>query len=70
MTFLLSSGRKEDGEGGIMFDYEDEKEQWEEDQKVNGAVIPNICLIETLNSFLVASIYFFNLLLSHYFVAS
>uniref|UniRef100_A0A7N8X5F4 Pre-mRNA-splicing factor ATP-dependent RNA helicase PRP16 n=1 Tax=Mastacembelus armatus TaxID=205130 RepID=A0A7N8X5F4_9TELE len=26
-------GRKEDGEGGISFDNEEEKEQWEEDQK-------------------------------------
>lgn len=30
-----------------MFDNEDEKEQWEEDQKVSGAVILNICLMDT-----------------------
>lgn len=30
-----ASGKKEDGEGGIEFDDEDEKEQWEEDQKVS-----------------------------------
>lgn len=39
--FLLvfsSAGRK-DGEGGIMFDNEDEKDQWEEDQKVSGFLI-------------------------------
>lgn len=33
---LSSSARKGDGEGGILFDNEDEKEQWEEDQKVSG----------------------------------
>uniref|UniRef100_A0A7N9ASE9 Pre-mRNA-splicing factor ATP-dependent RNA helicase PRP16 n=1 Tax=Mastacembelus armatus TaxID=205130 RepID=A0A7N9ASE9_9TELE len=32
-TPRLSQGRKEDGEGGISFDNEEEKEQWEEDQK-------------------------------------
>lgn len=33
---VSSSARKGDGEGGILFDNEDEKEQWEEDQKVSG----------------------------------
>lgn len=33
-NILFTSVRKEDG--GIMFDDEDEKEQWEEDQKVSG----------------------------------
>lgn len=33
--FVFSSGRKEEGGAGIMFDNEDEKEQWEEDQKVS-----------------------------------
>ena len=32
---IFSSAKREDGEGGIMFDNEDEKEQWEEDQKVS-----------------------------------
>lgn len=32
---MISSAKRNDGEGGIMFDDEDEKEQWEEDQKVN-----------------------------------
>lgn len=35
---LSSTARKGDGEGGILFDNEDEKEQWEEDQKVSGAL--------------------------------
>lgn len=34
---LSSPARKGDGEGGILFDNEDEKEQWEEDQKVSDA---------------------------------
>lgn len=34
--FILSSSGKKDGEGGILFDNEGEKEQWEEDQKVSG----------------------------------
>lgn len=33
--FSSSSGRT-DGEGGIIFDNEEEKEQWQEDQKVDG----------------------------------
>lgn len=33
--FSSSSGRS-DGEGGIIFDNEEEKEQWQEDQKVGG----------------------------------
>lgn len=33
-----SSGRKDNGEGGIAFENEDEKEQWQEDQKVSGTV--------------------------------
>lgn len=37
------SGRKEGAEGGIMFDNENEKEDWEEDQKV-----PVLCLVNTL----------------------
>lgn len=32
------SARKGDGEGGILFDNEDEMEQWEEDQKVSGVL--------------------------------
>lgn len=36
MTFLILSLGKKDGEGGIAFDNEGEKEQWEEDQKVSG----------------------------------
>lgn len=36
--FSSSSARKGDGEGGILFDNEDEKEQWEEDQKVSGVL--------------------------------
>lgn len=35
LSFLA---RKGDGEGGILFDNEDEKEQWEEDQKVSGVL--------------------------------
>lgn len=42
-----SSGRKEDGEGGIMFDNEVEKDQWQEDQKVSDTVTPHLCIIET-----------------------
>lgn len=34
---LSSPVRKGDGESGILFDNEDEKEQWEEDQKVSNA---------------------------------
>lgn len=33
--FLNLLGRKEGAEGGIMFDKESEKEEWEEDQKVS-----------------------------------
>lgn len=40
ISSVSSPGRKEDGQGGIMFDNEDEKDQWEEDQKVSGTVIP------------------------------
>lgn len=29
------SGKKDNGEGGIFFDKEEEKEQWEDDQKVS-----------------------------------
>lgn len=36
MITFHSSGRKGDGEGGIMFENEDEKDQWDEDQKVSG----------------------------------
>lgn len=32
------SGKKDNGEGGIFFDKEEEKEQWEDDQKVSYAV--------------------------------
>lgn len=48
ISFLIlpfSSGRKEDGEGGIMFDDEDEKEQWQEDQKVSHTVISDLYLV-------------------------
>lgn len=49
ISYSFSSlGRKEDGEGGIMFDNEGEKEQWQEDQKVSGTVMNHLCLIETL----------------------
>lgn len=34
-----SSGRKDNGEGGIIFDNEEEKDQWQEDQKVSGTKI-------------------------------
>lgn len=54
-----SSGRKEDGAGGIMFDNVDEKDQWEEDQKVSGTFIPHSCLIEVINYFLFLFYYFF-----------
>lgn len=30
-----STGKKDNGEGGIFFDKEEEKEQWEDDQKVS-----------------------------------
>lgn len=52
-----SSGRK-DGEGGIMFDNEDEKEQWEEDQKVSGCIFSLLCLIK-IDYFLVVLYVFF-----------
>lgn len=42
-----------------MFDNEDEKEQWEEDQKVSGTVISNLCLIETLDCFVVIKDFFY-----------
>lgn len=32
---FLAVGKKEDGEDGISFENEDEKEQWEEDQRVS-----------------------------------
>ncbi len=48
-----SAGRKEDGEGGIMFDNEDEKEQWQEDQRVSGTLLVYLRLIEDINCFLV-----------------
>ena len=41
------SGRKEGGEEGIMFDNEEEKEQWEEDQKVS--ILLNIRIIDILH---------------------
>lgn len=34
---ILSTSGKKDGEGGIPFENVDEKEQWEEDQKVSGS---------------------------------
>lgn len=36
-----------------MFDNEDEKEQWQEDQKVSGTVNPHLCLKETMIFFVV-----------------
>lgn len=34
-----STGKKDNGEGGIFFDKEEEKEQWEDDQKVSCAFV-------------------------------
>lgn len=31
----FSSGKKDNGEGGIFFDKEEDKEQWEDDQKAS-----------------------------------
>lgn len=47
---FFSSARKGDGEGGIVFDNEDEKEQWEEDQKVSG-VLGGIPLLVEMSLF-------------------
>lgn len=33
------TGKKDNGEGGIFFDKEEEKEQWEDDQKVSCSVV-------------------------------
>lgn len=66
LTFLsdIYSGRKEGGEGGIMFDNEDEKEEWEEDQKVSITVIPHSCLYEWLLSvFTLITVPIFNCLI-------
>lgn len=38
-SYSMSSTGRKDGDGGISFDNEDEKEQWEEDQKVSGFLI-------------------------------
>lgn len=40
-----------------MFDNEDEKEQWQEDQKVSGTVNPHLCLKETMIFFVVTRIF-------------
>lgn len=37
--YASSTGKKDNGEGGIFFDKEEEKEQWEDDQKVSSAVV-------------------------------
>lgn len=34
-----SSGKKDNGEGGIFFDKEEDKEQWEDDQKASCAIV-------------------------------
>ena len=34
LLFFSATGKSENGEGGIAFDDESEKEQWEEDQRV------------------------------------
>ena len=36
---IFVPGKKGEGQEGIMFDNESEKEQWEEDQKVRGSII-------------------------------
>lgn len=36
---VSSTGKKDNGEGGIFFDKEEEKEQWEDDQKVSSTVV-------------------------------
>lgn len=36
---MFPVGKKENGEGGIDFDNEDEKEQWEEDQRVRAFLL-------------------------------
>lgn len=41
--YSASLGRK-DGEGGIAFDNEEEKEQWQEDQKVSHTGFPCLCI--------------------------
>lgn len=46
-----SSGRKEDGGGGLAFDNEDEKDQWEEDQKVSGTFLFILFLMEAATVF-------------------
>lgn len=33
--FVFIGDKREDGENGILFNNEEEKEQWEEDQKVS-----------------------------------
>lgn len=41
-SYSASSLGRKNGEGGIVFENEDEKEQWQEDQKVSGAVIVHV----------------------------
>ena len=40
-----------------MFDNEDEKDQWVEDQKVSGTVMPHLCLIQAIKQFQVIRLY-------------
>lgn len=51
---LSSLARKGDGEGGILFDNEDEKEQWEEDQKVS-------VVLDAVNLMVVMCLFCFNI---------
>lgn len=51
-SYSASSLGRKDGEGGIVFENEDEKEQWQEDQKV----CHHLFLIET-NCFLVMNLF-------------
>lgn len=53
-----------------MFDNEDEKDQWEEDQKVSSTVLPNFFFIETLTLFFSDVSLFLNLILFYHFAAS
>lgn len=59
-----SPGRKEEGVGGIVFDNEDEKDQWEEDQKVSSTVILRLCLTEAINCALIIRFVFTFLIVS------
>lgn len=51
---FFSSARKGDGEGGIVFDNEDEKDQWEEDQKVSG-------VLDAIHLLMVMSLFWFDI---------